>query len=72
LDWELGAIVRLDHEHSEGKPSDDLIHEADSRLLVADVVDLEHTDARAVIDGRELIEAPPGARYALKEFNVDL
>jgi len=25
--------------------------------LIADVVDLEHTNTRAVIDGRELIEA---------------
>jgi hypothetical protein len=40
--------------------------------LVADVVDLAHTDARAVIDGRELIETFPGARYSLEEFHVDL
>jgi hypothetical protein len=69
---ELCAIVSLDYEHSEGKPSDDLVHEADGRLLVADVVDFEHTDARAVIDGRELIEAFLGTRYSLKEFHVDL
>ena len=52
---ELGAVIRLDDEHSEGKPSDDLVDEADGRLLVADIVDLEHTDTRAVIDGRKLI-----------------
>jgi hypothetical protein len=40
--------------------------------LVADIVDLEHTDARAVIDGRELIEASFGARDSLEEFHVDL
>jgi hypothetical protein len=43
---ELCAIC-LDYEDPEGKPSDDL-DEADGRLLVADVVDLEHTDARVV------------------------
>jgi hypothetical protein len=69
---ELCAIVRLNHEHSEGKASDDLIHEADSCLLVAGIVDLEHTDARAVIDCRELIETSLRARDSLEEFHVDL
>jgi hypothetical protein len=52
---ELSAIVRLDHEYSERKPANDLVHKADGCLLIADVVDLKHTDAGAVIDGRELI-----------------
>ena len=69
---ELCAVVRLDYEHSEPKPSDDLVHKADGRLLVAHVVDLQHSDAGAVIDGGELTEAFPGARNPLKEFDVDL
>ena len=69
---EFCAILRLDYEHSEGKPSDDLVHEADGRLLVADVVDFQHSDASAVIDGGELIEAFSGAGIPLKEFDVDL
>jgi hypothetical protein len=40
--------------------------------LVAHVVDLQHSDASAVIDGGELIEAFPGACNPLKEFDVDL
>ena len=33
-------IVRLDDEHPEGEPPNDLVHEANGRILVADVVDL--------------------------------
>ena len=40
--------------------------------LVAAVVDLEHPDAGAVVDGRELIQAPPGTRDALEELDVHL
>lgn len=62
---ELGAIVRLDYEHPERESTDDFVHKADGSLLVADIVDLEHADARAVIDSRKLIQTLPGARYPL-------
>jgi hypothetical protein len=38
----------------------------------ADVVDLEHSYARAIVDGRELIEAFPGASDSFQEFHVYL
>jgi hypothetical protein len=69
---ELCAVVRLDYEHSERKPSDDLVQKADGGLLVAHVVDLQHSDAGAVIDGGEVVVAFPGARNPFKEFDVDL
>ena len=40
--------------------------------LVARVEDLEHADARAVVDGRELVEALPAARNALEELHIHL
>src|SRR5215469_6812002 len=69
---ELGAIVRLDDQDSKGEPPDNLVHEADGRRLVAGIVDLEHPNARAVVDGRELIEAPSRACNPLKELHVHL
>jgi hypothetical protein len=68
----LRAVVRLDYEHSEREPPDDFVHKADSRLLVAHIVDLKHTDAGAVIDGGELIETFPRACDPLQEFYVNL
>ena len=58
--------------YPEGEPPPHLVDELDRRGLVAAVVDLEHPDAGAIVDGRELIEAPPGARDALEELDVHL
>src|SRR5687767_10208108 len=49
-----------------------LVDEVDRRRLVTGVVDLEHADARAVVDGRELIQPLPRARDALEELHVHL
>jgi hypothetical protein len=54
---ELGAIVRLDDQHPKGEPRDDLVYEPDGRQLVAGIVDLEHSNARTVVDSGELVEA---------------
>jgi len=69
---ELAAIVGLDDEHAEGKPAEDLIHKANGRTLVAGVVDLEHSDTRAIIDGSELVETLCGACDPLQELHVQL
>jgi hypothetical protein len=69
---ELGAVAGLYDKYPEGKPSNDFVHEANSGLLVADVVDLEHTNARAVVDRCELIKPLSGSGNPLKEFHVDL
>jgi hypothetical protein len=38
-------------------------------VWAAPVVDLEHSDAGAIVDGRELVAAPPGARDALEDLD---
>ena len=72
LGLELGAVVGLHDVHAERQPPQDVVDEADRRALVAGVVDLEHANARAVVDGRELIEALSGARDPLEELHVHL
>src|SRR6202012_1913 len=69
---ELGTVVCLDDQDPEGKSADDLVHEANRCLLVADVVDLEYADASAVVDRCELIEALSRSGDAFQEFYVDL
>src|SRR5580700_4459253 len=69
---ELSAVVRLDNEHSEGEPADNLVYEADGGLLIADVVDLEYADASAVVDRRKLVEALSRSGDPLQEFHVNL
>jgi hypothetical protein len=41
-------------------------------VAFAAVVDLEHPNAGAIVDGRELVEAPPAARDAFEKLDVDL
>ena len=50
----------------------DFVDERDRRALGAGVVNLEHTNPRAVIDGGELIEPPSRAGDALEEFHIEL
>ena len=69
---ELCSIVRLDCQHSEGQSTNHFIYETDGRLLIADIVDLQHSDARAVIDRRELVQAFLGQSDSFEEFHVDL
>jgi len=58
--------------HTERSPAEHVIDGANRRALIARIVDLEHADARAVVDHRELIEPFPCARNALEEFHVHL
>ena len=69
---ELGTIIGLDHKYAKGQPPNDLVHEADRRSLVAGILDLEYADARAIIDGGELIEALLGAWDSLEELDIQL
>jgi hypothetical protein len=67
---ELGALVGLDDHEREPPPN--FVDELDRRRLVAAVVDLEHPDAGAIVDGRELVEATPSAGDPLEELDVHL
>src|SRR5689334_5964270 len=69
---ELSPIVGLDDQDPKGQPSNNLIHEADRRSLVARIVDLEDSYSRAIVDGGELIQALLGAGDPLKELDVQL
>src|SRR5258708_1585840 len=69
---ELRAVIGLDDENAERKPPQHLIDEANGRGLVAGVVDLQHADPGAIIDGGELIQALLGARDPLEELHVQL
>jgi hypothetical protein len=44
----------------------------DRRALGARVVDLEHANPRAIVDGGELIEPPSRTGDALQEFHIEL
>src|SRR4026208_388985 len=48
----------------------DLLKESDCGALIAGIVDLQHADARAVVDGGELIEPLAGPGDALEELHV--
>src|SRR5688572_5482541 len=69
---ELSAVVGLDDQDPERESPPYLVDELDRRRLVAAVVDLEHPDARAIVYGRELIQAAAGARDAFEELDVHL
>src|SRR5687767_14160745 len=69
---EFGAIVGLHDLHPEWQPSKHFVDESNRRPLVAGVVDLEHSDTRAVVDRRELVEPLPCARDPLEKLDVHL
>lgn len=60
----LGAVVCLNDVHPKWSPSHHLVGEFDRRALVARIVHFQHANARAVVDGGELIEPlwVPGMR----------
>src|SRR6185503_916390 len=72
LRLKLGPVVRLHRPHPERQPPPDVVDEADRGALIARVKDLQHADARAVIDRRELIEPFTGARETLQELHIHL
>jgi hypothetical protein len=70
LGLKLGAIVRLDGENPEWQAPEDLVDELDGCALIAGIVHLEDPTARAIVDGRELIEALVRAWNALEKLHV--
>jgi hypothetical protein len=69
---ELGTVVGLDHVNAKRQALEDVVNEADGSRLVTRVEDLQHADAGAVIDGRELVEAPPTPGNALEKLHIHL
>ena len=69
---EFSAIVRLDHMDAERQAAEDVVDELDGRALITGIVDLEHANPGAIVDRRELVEAPAGARNPLEKLDVDL
>ena len=69
---EFGALVGLNGVDAERQPPEDVIDEGDGRPLIAGVVDLQHADPCAIVDGRELVEPPACAGDPLEKLDVDL
>ena len=64
---EFGAIVGLNDVDAERQPPEDVIDECDRRPLIAGVEDLQHANAGAIVDRRELVEPPARARQCARE-----
>ena len=69
---EFGAVVGLYHMYAKRQALEDIVDEANGCRLVARVEDLQHTDAGAVIDRRELIEALATPGNTLKKLHIHL
>jgi len=72
LRLKLRPVVGLNDVDAEGQPTQDLVDEPDGRPLVAGIVDFEHANAGAVVNGGELIQPLLGTRNALEEFHIQL
>jgi hypothetical protein len=57
---EFCAVVCLDHLDPERQPLKHVVDEADRGGLVEPVVDAQHPQPGAVVDGGELVELAPG------------
>ena len=62
----------LNDVDAERQPTQDLVDELDGRPLIAGVVDLEHANAGAVVNGGELIQSLLGAGNTLEELHIQL
>ena len=56
---ELDAVVGLDDLDPEREPLQEVVEELDGGLLVAPVIDAQHAQAGAVVDGGELVVLAP-------------
>jgi len=68
---EFCAVVGLDGPDPEREPPAHIVEEADGCALIAGVEDLQHPNARAVIDRGELTEGLP-ALQARERLHVHL
>jgi hypothetical protein len=69
---ELRAVVRLDHFRMERQSRENIIDELNRGFLIASLIDLQHPNARAVIDGRILIMPPSCSRNPRQELHIEL
>ena len=65
-------VVGLNHVHAEWEAPQDVVGELHRRALVARVIDLENSNARAIVDRGELVEPFTRARETLQELHVHL
>ena len=77
LSIKLAAVVRLDRLYAKRQPREHIIDKVNGVLLVVAVVDLEHAQPGAIINGRELkVVLGPAllavSTNALQELHVDL
>ena len=68
---ELGAVVRLDDVDAKRQAPKDFVDDLDRRALVAGVVDLEHANAGAIVDRRELTQVLPRQRRKRGRLSAD-
>jgi len=69
---ELGAVVRLDHFRTERQPRENFVDELNRGLLLAFLIELQHPEAGAIIDGRVLIVPSSSSRDPRKELHIEL
>src|SRR6516164_5563899 len=72
LRLKFGAAVGLHDVDPKRESTPHLVNELDGRALIAPVIDLQHANSGAIVDGGELIEPPPRAGDALQELHVQL
>ena len=68
----LRAVVRLNDVDAERQAPTDVGDKAHGAALVAHVVHRQDPNARAVVDGGELIETRPRAGNALEKLHINL
>jgi hypothetical protein len=56
---ELGAVVGLDDLDPKREPLQQVVQELDGGLLVAPVIEAQHSEPGAVVDGGELVVLAP-------------
>jgi hypothetical protein len=69
---EIGTIVGLHDMDPKRETAQDVVHEPNSRALIARVKDLQHPNAGAIIDGGELIEPPLTTWDPFEKLHVHL
>src|ERR1039458_5943767 len=71
-DWNSAPLSGLDHHDAEGQLLEHVVDELDGGLLVEVVVDPEHPEPGAVVDGGELVVLLARAPDRRHELHVDL
>jgi len=69
---ELGTIVGLDHLDTERQLLQHVVEEPDRRDLVALVIDAQHPDTGAIVNGGVLVVLATGVTHPSQELHIDL